>query len=98
MTLLESLEDLARAVAAGRFAPRDQLYVPATLPATLGDERWARIEDSLRRLGVGVHTLPGLGGIYVVSFDELRAGVFPPISRGGSRSPDPRYEDRAARD
>lgn len=78
MRLFESLEDLGRAVAAGRVAPKDQVYVPSALAQGLGDEAWARIEEALGRVGASVQARPGLASIYLLSFEELRAGVFPP--------------------
>ncbi|MFL5582712.1 MAG: hypothetical protein ACJ8AO_20295 [Gemmatimonadaceae bacterium] len=79
MTQISSLEDLGRAVALGRVGARDQVYVPAELPGRLGEEAWARIQEALRRVGAGVHALPDLASIYVVSFEELCSGAFPPV-------------------
>jgi hypothetical protein len=77
----ESLEDLGRAVAAGRVAPKDQVYVPSSLAEGVSEETWARIEEALGRVGASVQARPGLASIYLLSFEELRAGIFPPAFR-----------------
>lgn len=79
MILLNTVADLARAVGAGRLSPRDQVYVPSTLPAAAGEADWSLVEEALRRAGASVHALPGLAHIYILTFDELKAGAFPPF-------------------
>ena len=83
---IESLEELGRAVAAGQVYARDQVYIPAALAETMPEEAWARVQEVLGRAGASVHRLPGLAAIYVLSFDELRAGAFPPAFPGSGPS------------